>query len=93
MAGASETTRRITNVNANWVAGAPGEDGTTRVLRVDEDGDRHTVSPSPAAMTAFVAMTRPDTVLLWDSENQTLIVSNLVGEWLPGDWTAARPKT
>ena len=33
-------------------------------------------------MTALVALTQADTVLLWDPTNRTLIVANLVGKWL-----------
>jgi hypothetical protein len=32
-------------------------------------------------------------VLLWDPANQALIVGNLVGEWIPKDWTATGPST
>ncbi len=89
MPGATETTRRVVVVNANWVPGPPGEDGSFALLLVDEDGNRHTLEPSPAAMTAIIAMTQAETVLLWDPNGRTLIVSNLVGQWLPDTWSAA----
>ena len=40
-------------------------------------------------MTAIVAMTQAETVLLWDPEGRTLVVSNLVGRWLLETWSAA----
>jgi hypothetical protein len=88
MPGAHDTTRRVTVVNANWDAGAPGGDGSFSLLLVDEDGNRHTVQPSPAAMTALVALTQAGTVLLWDPDGGTLIASNVVGQWLPSTWSA-----
>jgi hypothetical protein len=93
MAGASEQTQRVQVVNANWSAGEPGADGTFAFLFVTEDQERHTVEVSPAAASALVAMTQADTVLLWDPANQALIVGNLVGEWIPKDWTATGPST
>jgi hypothetical protein len=79
MPGASEQTRRVKILNANWVAGPDGSDGQFQVLIVDEDDQRHVLAPSPAAMTALVALTQADTVLLWDPTNRTLIAANLVG--------------
>lgn len=52
MPGASDETRRVDVVNANWTAGEDGADGTFQLLLVTEDGERHTIAPSPAAMTA-----------------------------------------
>jgi len=46
-------------------------------------------------MTALVALTRADTVLLRDRTNRTLIVANLVGKWLevvPGSSEVRRAK-
>jgi hypothetical protein len=81
MPGASEQTRRVKVLNADWVAGPDGDDGRFEVMIVTDD-QQHTVAPSPAAMTALVALARADTVLLWDPTNRTLIVANLVGKWL-----------
>ena len=52
MPGASEQTRRVKIVNANWVAGPDGDDGRFEILIVTEDDQRHVATPSTAAMTA-----------------------------------------
>jgi hypothetical protein len=82
MPGASEQTRRVKVLNANWVAGADGEDGRFELMIVTDDDEQYTLAPSPAAMTALVALSQADTILLWDPANHTLIVANLVGKWL-----------
>jgi hypothetical protein len=82
MPGASEQTRRVKVLNANWVPGADGDDGRFEVMIVTDDDQQHTIAPSPAAMTTLVALTQADTILLWDPTNRTLIVANLVGKWL-----------
>jgi predicted nucleic acid-binding Zn ribbon protein len=87
MPGASEQTRRVKIVNANWVAGADGEDGRFEIQIVTEDDQRHVAAPSPAAMTALIALTQADTVLAWDPADRTLIAANIVGT-MP--WTQAR---
>jgi len=46
---------------------------------VTEDDQRHVAAPSPAAMTALIALTQADTVLAWDPANRTLIAANIVG--------------
>jgi hypothetical protein len=79
MPGASEQTRRVKIVNANWVAGPDGDDGRFEVMLVTEDDEKHTLAPSPASMAALIALTQADTVLLWDPSNRTLIAANLVG--------------
>ncbi len=79
MPGASEQTRRAKIVNANWIAGADGDDGSFEVLIVTEDDQRHTFAPSPAAFTALVALTQADTVLAWDPSDRRLIAANLRG--------------
>jgi len=87
MPGASEQTRRVKIVNANWVAGADGDDGRFEIQILTEDDQRHVVAPSPAAMTALIALTQADTVLAWDPVDRTLIAANIVGT-MP--WTQAR---
>ena len=67
-------------VNANWVAGPDGDPGRFKVLMVTEDDQRHVAAPSPEAMTALIALTQADTVLLWDPADRTLIAANLVGK-------------
>ena len=83
MSGASEQTRRVKAVNANWIHGPAGEDGRFELMLVTEDDQQHFLSPSPAATTALVALTQADTVLAWDPTNRTLIAGNLRGSWLP----------
>jgi hypothetical protein len=82
MPGASQETRRVKVLNANWVVGPDGDDGRFEVMIVTDDDQQYTIAPSPEAMTALVALTQADTMLLWDPTNGTLIVANLVGKWL-----------
>lgn len=80
MPGASEQTRRVKIINANWVAGPDGDHGRFEIMIITEDDQRHVAIPSPAAMTALIALTQADTVLLWDPSGQTLIAANVVGK-------------
>jgi hypothetical protein len=89
MPGASEQTRRVKIVNANWVAGPDGDHGRFEIQIVTEDDQRHVAAPSAAAMTALIALTQADTVLAWDPADRTLIAANLVGR-MP--WTE-RPQS
>ncbi len=79
MPGASEQTRQVKILNANWVAGEDGEDGHFKLMMITEDDERHFVAPSPAAVTALVSLARAPTVLLWDPDDRTLIAANIVG--------------
>jgi predicted nucleic acid-binding Zn ribbon protein len=79
MPGASEQTRRVKIVNANWAAGPDGDHGRFEIMIVTEDDQRHVAVPSPAAMTALIALTQADTVLAWDPADRTLIAANIVG--------------
>jgi hypothetical protein len=79
MPGASEQTRRVKIVNANWVPGPDGDHGRFEVMFVTEDDQRHVAAPSPEAMTALIALTQADTVLAWDPAARTLIIANIVG--------------
>jgi hypothetical protein len=79
MPGASEQTRRVKILNANWVAGPDGDDGRFEVMIVTEDDQNYTMAPSPASITALIALTQANTVLLWDPANRTLIAANVVG--------------
>ncbi len=89
MPGASELTQPVKIVNANWVAGPDGDHGRFEIMIVTEDDQRHVAVPSPAAMTALIALTQADTALLWDPADRTLIAANIVGT-MP--WTErARP--
>jgi hypothetical protein len=79
MPGASDRTRRIKIVNANWTPGDDGEDGRFEILMITDDDERHTIAPSPAAVAALVAIATADTVLLWDPEGPSVIAANIVG--------------
>jgi hypothetical protein len=82
MPGASEQTRQVKVLNANWIAGPDGDDGRFEVMLVTDDDQQHTIAPSPAATTALLALAQADTILLWDPANRTLIAANIVGTWL-----------
>jgi hypothetical protein len=77
--GASEDARRVKIVNANWIAGDDGDDGDFELMIVTSDERRHVVAPSPAAMTALVALAQADTVLVWDPADRRLVAANLRG--------------
>jgi hypothetical protein len=79
MPGASEHTRRVKILNANWVAGTDGDDGLFEIQVITADDERHTIVPSPAAMTALIALTQANTVLAWDPADRTLIAANVIG--------------
>ena len=66
-------------MNANWVAGQDGEDGQFGLQIITSDDERHALAPSPAAMSALLALAQADTVLAWDPTNRTLIAANLRG--------------
>lgn len=80
MPGASEQTRPVKIINANWVAGPDGDHGRFEIMFITEDDQRHVAAPSPAAMTALIALTQANTVLLWDPSNRTLIAANIIGK-------------
>jgi hypothetical protein len=86
MPGASEQTRQVKVMNANWVAGGDGEDGRFELMIITSDDERHVLSPSPTAMSALVSLAEADTVLVWDPANRTLIAANLRGTmpWTEG---------
>lgn len=79
MPGASQETRRVKIINANWKPAGAAEDGAFEVMIVTEDDQRYFVPASPASMTALVALAKADTVMAWDPTNQALIVANIVG--------------
>jgi hypothetical protein len=88
--GASEEARRVKIMNANWIAGADDDDGDFELMIVTSDERRHVVAPSPAAMTALVALAPADTVLVWDPADRRLIAANLRGT-MPGTKDPATP--
>ena len=80
MPGASQQTRRVKILNANWVPDAVGGDGQFTVLLITEDDQRFVVPVGPASMTALVALTQTQTVLAWDPEDGgMLIIANIRG--------------
>jgi hypothetical protein len=79
MPGASEQTRQVKILNANWVPGADGGDGRFEVMIVTDDDELRTVPASPASMTALVVLAQAGTVMAWDPDNRTLIAANIVG--------------
>lgn len=79
MPGASEQTRQVKVLNANWTAGADGQDGQFECLIITDDDERHVVTATAPDMAALVALARADTVLLWDPPVRTLIVANIAG--------------
>jgi hypothetical protein len=84
MPGASEQTRKVKALNANWSAGTDGGDGRFEIMLVTEDDQQHTMPVSPSSMTALVALSQADGVLLlWDPADSTMIVANIVGQWVP----------
>ena len=79
MPGASEETRRVKIVNANWAPDAAGGDGCFEVQIVTDDDQRYVVPASPTSMTALATLATAHTVMAWDPLNQSLIVANIVG--------------
>ncbi len=88
MAGASNQTKRVTYLNANWSAGDATTNGQFELLVVLEDGVRESVPLTAVDLTAITSLVRAQSVLLWDPEARTLIAANLLGEWLQQDWKA-----
>jgi hypothetical protein len=82
MPGVSEQTSQVKVLNVNWAAGQDGQDGTWEVMVVTADGQQHTFAPSPASMTALLALAQAGAILLWDPAGRTLIAANVVGTWL-----------
>ena len=82
MPGASEQTRQVKVLNLNWAAGPDGEDGRFEIMIVTADGKQHTFAPSPATVTALLALAKSDAILLWDPADRMLIAANIVGTWL-----------
>ena len=80
MPGASEKSRRVRMLNANWVPDRQAGDGAFEMLMITEDEERHVVPASAASVTALAALLQTDPVLVWDPEGPSLIVANIVGE-------------
>ena len=82
MPGASEQTSQVKVLNVNWVAGPDGDDVRFEVMIVTADGQQHSFAPSPASMTALLALAKADAILLWDPADRRLIAANIAGTWL-----------
>jgi hypothetical protein len=80
MPGASDETKRVKIVNANWTPSPDGGDGRFELMLVTDDDQRHTVGASPASIAAVLDLAKLDAVLAWDPAGPTLIAANLVGE-------------
>jgi arsenate reductase (thioredoxin) len=80
MPGASDQTRQVKVLNANWTPGSNGEDGTFEILLITDDDQHFSSGVSASALTALVTIARADTVLMWDPTDSTLIAANIVGE-------------
>ena len=91
MASAGSNTVRVTAINANWTADPPNS-GRFEFLLVTEDEQRHSVEVSPNGASALLELFRTSPVLLWDPDAEVLIAANLVGDWLPSDWSAHDPR-
>lgn len=87
MPGASSQTRQVKILNANWIPDTVGGDGRFEIQLVTEDDQRFVMPASPASMTALVALAQANTVMMWDSENGTLIIANIRGT-MP--WTVTK---
>jgi hypothetical protein len=87
MPGASNETRIVKIVNANWTPDVARGDGLFEMLLITEDDQRVAIPASPLSMTALVALAQANTVLAWDPTNRSLIVANIVGT-MP--WTVAK---
>jgi hypothetical protein len=80
MPGASDQTRLVRNLNANWHPGEDGGDGRFEIQVITDDDQRFGIAISPASLASVVALAQADTVLAWDPANATLIVANIVGQ-------------
>lgn len=88
MPGASDATQRVTHLNANW-----SPSGGFELMVVTEDDERHTAPASAEELTAISTAVAGGAVLLWDPEGATMVLCNLVGEWVPQDWSSATRRT
>jgi hypothetical protein len=79
MPGASEETRRVKSVNANWTSDKAAGDGQLDIRIVTDDDQRYVMPASPSSMTALVALATAETVMAWVPANRSLIIANIVG--------------
>jgi hypothetical protein len=86
MPGASNETRRVKILNANWIPDDAAGNGRFEIMIITDDEQRFAVPVSPASMTALAALAKADTIMAWDPTNQALIIANIIGT-MP--WTVA----
>ena len=79
MPGASEQTRRVKNINANWKPDTNPPDGQFELQVITDDDERHSMTASASAMSALAALAQADPVFAWDPTNRVLITANVVG--------------
>jgi hypothetical protein len=79
MPGASQDTRRVQILNANWIPDDAGGDGRFEIQIITEDDQRFAVPANSTSMAALVALAGADTVMAWDPVNRSLIIANIVG--------------
>lgn len=82
MPGASARTQPVKALNANWVAADDDHADRFEFQVITDDDERHTITPSPESVPGLLSLVRPDVILLWDPDNQTLIAANIVGTTL-----------
>ena len=76
--GASTSIVRVTNVNVNRMASDGAGGGVFELLVVTEDRERHILTPLASDAIAQFAIVNASPVLLWDSENRTLIAADIM---------------
>lgn len=79
MPGASQETRRVKILNANWIPAEIAGDGQFAIQIVTEDDERFAVPASPATMAAITTLAQANTVMAWDPTNRSLIIANIIG--------------
>lgn len=77
--GASEQTRRVKNINANWKPDTNPPDGQFELQVITDDDERHSMAASASSMSALAALAQADPVFAWDPTNRVLITANVVG--------------
>lgn len=78
---------RVEYLNANW-NGSAAAGSAFELLVVTEGGERHVLPITAADLAALGSLLRPDLVLLFDPGDQTLIVANLIGQWIQPEWSS-----
>ena len=79
MPGASQQTRRIKNINANWSPDVDAPNGRFELQVITDDDERYEMTASPSSMTAMVGLAQANAVFAWDPTNRAVIAANIVG--------------